>query len=349
MKKLFISALSLVLIMVSMSIAAHAEEELYYWQTEDGIFEYCYSVNEDNTATIWGIGFSDGSKTPNPYIIPDAIEGHTVTVISGTLVDDWNMISVFENGENGSGKHEPYFYGAWHWDDTIIIIPESVHTIGDYTFSFIDARIVVPGSVRTIGEKAFYGCEKLIGSDLNLENLTHLGSNAFEKCTALKSIQLPDTLASIGDNPFSRCESLGIIEISAQHPYLAYQDGVLFEKATKRLVTYLSSNANEEYSIPDGILEIGAYAFCDSIHLTLLNIPDSVTAIGANAFISYNSKQVSRVIEVPASVIEIGETAFYGKNTLIVEKDSYAHTYAIENNRPYQLSNTNSDMSWLGN
>jgi len=345
MKKLFIGVLSLILVMISVNIMAHAEDELYYWQTEDGNFEYCYSINEDNTATIWGIGFLESSKIPDPYIIPDAIDGHTVTAISGTKIDETSNATVFENGRR---KHEPYFYNNWAWEDTIII-PESVQTIGKNAFQFIEARIIVPSSVHTIGDKAFWGCERLIGSDLNLENLTHLGNNAFERCVSLKSIQLPDTLASIGTNPFARCASLSIIEISAQHPYLAYQDGVLFEKATKRLVTYLPSNANEEYSVPDGILEIDAYAFYNNENLASVNIPDSVTVIGSNAFNSDPLKRVSRVIEVPSSVIEIGEHAFISTATLIVEKDSYAHTYAVEHDIPYQLTNTNSDMSWVGN
>ena len=144
-----------------------------------------------------------GSHCSRPDIQPCQLRGYA------------RSHTVFENGRR---KHEPYFYNNWAWEDTIII-PESVQTIGKNAFQFIEARIVVPSSVHTIGDKAFWGCERLIGSDLNLENLTHLGNNAFERCVSLKSIQLPDTLASIGTNPFARCASLSIIEISAQHPY----------------------------------------------------------------------------------------------------------------------------------
>ncbi len=51
-------------------------------------------------------------------------------------------------------------------------------------------------------------------------------------------------------------------------------------------------------------------------------------------------------IEIPESVTEIGEDAFYGCDslTLIVEKDSYAAQYAKENDIPYTYPDAN---DWL--
>lgn len=59
-------------------------------------------------------------------------------------------------------------------------------------------------------------------------------------------------------------------------------------------------------TLPDGLKEIGAYAFCDT-GLTSVNIPDSVTSIGESAF----EKTKLETVKIPDSVSQIGSGAFY--------------------------------------
>ncbi len=167
-------------------------------------------------------------------------------------------------------------------------------------------------------------------------SVTNIGDMAFFYCDSLTSITIPNSVTSIGMNPFGRCSNLTAILISADHPTLATIDGVLFEKTEKRLVCYPCTLTAKQYSIPQGISIIGAWAFdcCDS--LTCITIPDSVTVIGDSAFYkcssltsiaipnsvtvignrAFDSCESLANITIPSSVISIGDEAFYSCDSL---------------------------------
>ena len=65
--------------------------------------------------------------------------------------------------------------------------------------------------------------------------------------------------------------------------------------------------------IPDGVTEIGEYAFYRRKSLTSILIPDSVIRIGKEAFYECSSL---KSIEIPHSVTEIGNSAFWGCESL---------------------------------
>ncbi len=68
------------------------------------------------------------------------------------------------------------------------------------------------------------------------------------------------------------------------------------------------------YTIPEGMTEIGDYAFRDCDWLTSIVIPEGVTLIGESAFRNCRS---FTSITIPESVTEIGEWAFYGCYKLV--------------------------------
>ena len=75
------------------------------------------------------------------------------------------------------------------------------------------------------------------------------------------------------------------------------------------------------FVIPDGVTEIGKYAFGGCSSLKEIVIPDSVTEIGDSAFGGCSSL---KEIVIPDSVTEIGDSAFWGCKSLeeIVIPDS---------------------------
>ena len=107
--------------------------------------------------------------------------------------------------------------------------------------------------------------------------ITSIGNTAFDNCTSLTSVTIPDSVTSIGSRAFSRCTSLTSI------------------------------------TIPDSVTSIGGYAFRDCTSLTSITIPDSVTSIGDNAF---NSCTSLTSVTIPDSVTSIGERAFYDCTSL---------------------------------
>ncbi len=68
-----------------------------------------------------------------------------------------------------------------------------------------------------------------------------------------------------------------------------------------------------DVTIPDGVTEIGRYAFAEAVQLTSITIPDSVTKIGYGAFV-YNIGLTS--VTIPGSVTQIGDRAFEGCTSL---------------------------------
>jgi hypothetical protein len=74
-------------------------------------------------------------------------------------------------------------------------IPETF-TIGSATYT-----------VTAIGELAFNGCTGLTSVTIP-DSVTSIGDNAFNGCTGLTSVTIPDSVTSIGDNAFNGCTEL---------------------------------------------------------------------------------------------------------------------------------------------
>lgn len=113
---------------------------------------------------------------------------------------------------------------------TSITIPNSVTSIGDYAFSQCTelTSITIPNSVTSIGYNAFLGCRSLPIIDniryadtylveavdkylptYNIKQGTKwIGDFAFEDCTNLKSIIIPNRVAFIGRKAFNKCIGL---------------------------------------------------------------------------------------------------------------------------------------------
>lgn len=98
--------------------------------------------------------------------------------------------------------------------------------------------------------------------------LTSIGNDAFNGCTSLASIILPDGLTSIGFAAFGGCTSLALT------------------------------------SLPEGLTSIGSYAFSGCPNMRVTVIPETVTSIGVGAF---NGWKNNTKMTIPASLTSIGD------------------------------------------
>ena len=232
---------------------------------------------------------------------------------------------------------------------TSITIPDSVTSIGSSAFSgcYRLTSVTIGNSVTSIGYSAFGGCTGLTSITVAKGNtkyhsagnclietatktlifgcktsviptdgsVTSIDSSAFEGCTGLTSIVIPDSVTSIGKDAFSGCILTKITGPAAIVSFISKQ---------------CNSKAVEEVVITSG--EISS-SFSDCTGLTSVTIGKGVTSIGSSAF--YNCKGLTNVT-IGNSVTSIGDNAFrycyklievYNKSALSITANSSSNGY----------------------
>ena len=146
-----------------------------------------------------------------------------------------------------------------------------------------------------------------IPSKLNGYAVVEIGWGAFENCTSLTSVTVPDSVNYIsGSGAFSGCTALTAINVSSGNSTYCSVNGVVFSKDKTELVCYPVGKSGA-YTIPSGVKSIGNYAFENCTSLTSVTIPSSVTIIYDSAFEDCTSLTS---ITIPDSVTSIGSSAF---------------------------------------
>ena len=126
------------------------------------------------------------------------------------------------------------------------------------------------------------------------DKLVKIGSGAFQECTALKSIIIPDSVQTIEDYAFMGDTALISAEISKN---FANSGDAVFSKCI----------ALETVEISDGATVIGEGMFRDCRSLTEVTVPDSVKTIGKYAFDGCGKIES---INIPKTLSMINESTF---------------------------------------
>ncbi len=152
-------------------------------------------------------------------------------------------------------------------------------------------------TLSTIPGQAFNGYKNLTSVDFSeaAGSLSMVGAHAFDGCTALTKISLPNGVMAIGDYAFFGCTDLTEAKLSAS-----------LENVGKNV--FKGCTALEKVTIPNGAKTIGYGMFEDCALLAEVALPDSITSIGAHAF---EGCAALTDIVVSDSVETIGDYAFY--------------------------------------
>ncbi len=180
---------------------------------------------------------------------------------------------------------------------TEVSIPNSITSIGDYTFSGCSSltSVNIPGSVTTIGDGAFEDCNNLTSVNIP-DSVTRIGDSAFSGCSGLTSVAIPNLVTSIGYSAFHNCS--GLTSVTIPNSVTSIGD-----------YTFQGCECLTSVTIPNSVKSIGEDAFGFCYNLTSINIPDSVTTIGKYAF--YDCINLTSV-KIPNSIKEISDYMFDG-------------------------------------
>ena len=208
-----------------------------------------------------------------------------------------------------------------------------------YTSSSSASDVVLQ---RSSSSYAYYYIPLSLRS-VTLTNCPSVPYGAFENCSMLTELTIPECVTRICDNALRGCTSILSITFNAKKcmtvgsPYFSdctsLQNLVIGENVQLIPENFMyNCSSITEIVIPDSVTDIGKYAFynCTSlvsvtisksiasiresvfyncIGITNFVVPDNITDIGQNAF--YNCSRLAQ-IKLSANLRHIGENAFFG-------------------------------------
>ncbi len=195
-------------------------------------------------------------------------------------------------------------------------------------------KLVVGNNVTTLPSYLFYGNRYLSAIEWNSDRLRTIGTSAFEGCTGLISVSIPNCVTYIGARAFFGCSKAETLTIgqgvksfgnAAFGDFGADMDGFYLQQiyynalsAENELSDVFSSSyklgANDtgtELVVHKSVLSVPDYLFCGFDRLIQITFAgeSSVRSIGQYSFENcVNLRSVS----VPLSVTTIGRRAFAG-------------------------------------
>lgn len=277
--------------------------------------DYTYST-DSTSVNILGYNGSGGAIT-----IPSKIEGCNVKTIrslsESTRITQVTIPSTVQYIEprafNGCinltqinvDSANPYFVsysGVLYSKDELNLVRVPAAKSGAYSIS---------KKTQTLLMNAFSDCRLLTSTTLS-DNLHTIQDGAFARCKAITNITIPSNVTSIGLRAFEDCIKLTQIQVDANNADYLSLDGVLFNKAMTSLLQYPGGKVGG-YTIPEGVTEIGHYAFAACNGLTNITMSKSLLSINTFAFTECNALTE---VTIPDNVTKIKEQAFLNATRL---------------------------------
>ena len=177
-------------------------------------------------------------------------------------------------------------------------------------------NILIGSNITSIGSYAFQNCSRLQSITIP-EGIKKIGSYAFYGCSSLQNITIPSSVTSIGSYAFQYCSSLQTITIpegvtrieNYAFQYCSSLQSISIPEGVTKIDSNTFSNCSslQNITIPSSVTSIGSSAFYNCSSLQSISIPEGVTKIDSNTFNNCSSLQN---ISIPSSVTSIGSNAF---------------------------------------
>ena len=192
-----------------------------------------------------------------------------------------------------------------------VTFPSTLKTIGVEAFINTNlSEVVLPMKLEIIGARAFRDCpitKITINSDFVVEFGDAYQREIFGGITdsSIQHITLGPNVTAFNVSA-TGLKQLKEITVDEANLNLSSEDGILYNKEKTVLIKF-PNKKQMPLNIPNSVTTIGDEAFSGCSALTNITIPDNITSIGENAF-AYCS--ALKNIIIPDSVTNVGSGAF---------------------------------------
>ncbi len=233
--------------------------------------------------------------------IPDGI-----TVLEGSVFEGCTRLESITIPESVTMIKKDAFKGCSMLTEVVVpektvVLPEAfdegVVIIGGDVRSYKSIDLVIQNGEKSIKNRA-YSNNKEICSVCIPESVTYIGDGAFENCTNLKQVVMPEKITL---KKYSKLRAL-----FADRKEIENQGkigGQVFEGCVNL----------ESIRIPEGITEIGFWTFKDCLNLKSVVLPNSLTHMGEELFLNCSSLSE---IHIPDGVKAIPIKTFSGCSSM---------------------------------
>jgi hypothetical protein len=244
----------------------------------------------------------------------------SLALIFGALTDSNALVRIGANSGAGSSS-----INRLTPSDVLL----STNPTADITSGGIIYTVTSPTTVKVGSNPGASGeivIPATVTTDFGTYSVTSIGNNAFQNCTGLTSVSIPNSVTNIGNFAFVACSNLTSVTISnsvtniGNHAFRSCTN--LTSVTIPNSVTNIGNNAFQfctgltSVTIPNSVTSIGTQAFAFCANLTAVTIPNSVTSIGNQAFSSCTNLTA---VTIPNSITSIGyETFAFCTNLTVV-------------------------------
>lgn len=272
-------------------------------------------INNEREYQISRVGRAQGEFT-----IEDVYRGKPVTAIADSAFYRSKTITSVTVGKNVTSIGESAFANCVNLEK--VVLSDNITFLGNACFMSCNSLKVVniPAGITELNEYIFAYCPSLESITIP-DNVNTIYESAFINCTALTEVVIPDSVTAIYQKAFYYCSALESVTIGSGVKTI--YDQAFASCSLSKGITFSPNSSLTEldtrvfaYSknltgvvLPEGLQYIGTNCFASCPKFETVDLPDSLTNLGASVF--YKTKIC------PEEEVNYGEKLFYADNWLV--------------------------------